>query len=229
LINAYIEGITSNNVRDSLNTECSYNDGASIPGMVVTGRDVAGTPFDVTADTNGQAFIRQKSKVRIMTDSFTGKDSIVLFFGILWGITLSIIGRYRLFDTHLFFCKNRRKYAISRFIIGFFVINIAPIIWFYLLYTYVASELAGAVPIMISAFSSLSLFGFNRVLHAVIAADNHYSRYYSKTEWEAVLSQWGRGSPNTPNTFVAHAIPGIAYLVVIPIIAKVISWIWILN
>jgi len=157
-----------------------------------------------------------------MIDSFTGKDAIVLFFGILWGITLSIIGRYRLFDTHLFFSQDRRNYAISRFIIGFIIINITPIIWFYLLYTYVASEQYGAVPIMLSAFSSLSLFGFNRVLHAIIATDNRYSRYYSEIEWETILSKWERDGPNT---FTAHAIPGIAYLVLIPLIAKAIGWI----
>ena len=157
-----------------------------------------------------------------MVESLTGKDALVLFFGILWGITLSIIGRYRLFDTHLFFSQDRRNYAISRFTVGFIIINICPIIWFYLLYTYVASEQSGAIPIMISAFSSLSLFGFNRAIHAIIATDNHYSRYYSEKEWRAVLSLWGRDGPNT---FVAHAIPAIAYLVLIPIIAKAMGWI----
>jgi hypothetical protein len=154
-----------------------------------------------------------------MDGYFAGKDALILFFGIIWGIILSTVGRYRLFDTHLFFSHDYRCYAICRFIVGFIILNIMPLIWFYLLYTYVVSDQFGAIIIMSSAFSSISLFGFNRILHAIIATDGRYSRYYSDNEQKTILAQWGRSGPNT---FRAHFLPGIAYLVLIPLISKMV-------
>ena len=147
---------------------------------------------------------------------FTGKDALVLFYGIFWATSLATIGRYRLFDTHLFFSQERRRYAIFRFIIAFIIINVAPIFWFWILYSWIVPEATGALPIMAAAFASLSVFGFNRILHAIIATDNFYSIFYSDKEWKAVIDQWGRGDPNT---FISHFLPGISFLIVFPLIA----------
>ena len=151
---------------------------------------------------------------------FTGKDALVLFYGIFWATTLGVIGRYRLFDTHLFFSRNKCRYAISRFIVAFIVINVAPILWFWILYSWIVSETPGALPIMSAAFASLSVFGFHRILHAIIATENFYSKFYSYEEWKAVITQWGRGGPNT---FMPHFLPGIGFLIVFPLIAYAVG------
>ena len=156
-----------------------------------------------------------------MIENFTGKDALVLFFGIFWGIIAGVIGRYRLFDTHLFFDQNLRNYALSRFIVGFIIINIAPIGWFCLLYNYFASDKPGAGPIMAAAVSSFSLFGFNRILHAIIATDKVHSKFYSQEEWTAMMNQWGRKGPNT---FAVHFVPGIAYMIFTLGIAYLTIW-----
>lgn len=57
LANANTEEITSNNVRLSLHTECGCENGAPLPGVMVTGQDESGTSFDVTTDKNGYATI----------------------------------------------------------------------------------------------------------------------------------------------------------------------------
>ena len=151
---------------------------------------------------------------------FTGKDALVLFYGIFWATILNIIGRYRLFDTHLFFSRNKRRYAISRFIVAFIVINVVPILWFWILYSWIVPGTFGALPTMSAAFASLSVFGFHRILHAIIASENFHSKFYSDEEWKAVIAQWGRGGPNT---FMPHFLPGIGFLIVFPLIAYVVG------
>ena len=65
----------------------------------------------------------------------TGKDALVLFYGIFWATVLGVIKRYRLFDTHLIFSRNKRRYALSRLIVAFIIINVIPILWFWILYS----------------------------------------------------------------------------------------------
>lgn len=155
-----------------------------------------------------------------ITMLFTGKDALVFFYGIFWATILTIIGRYRLFDTHLLFSQNQRRYAISRFIVAFIVINVAPILWFWVLYSWIVPEALGVLPTMSAAFASLSIFGFHRILHAIVASENFYSKFYSDKEWQAVMTQWGREGPNT---FMPHFLPGICFLIVFPLIAYAVG------
>ena len=148
---------------------------------------------------------------------FTGKDALVLFYGVFWAISLSKTSRYRLFETDLLFSKERRRYAILRFLMGFIFIDVSTVLWFWFLYTSVLSEdAAGVFPIMAAAFASLSVFGFHRILHAVVATKNLYSKFYSDKEWDSVINQWGG---EHPNTFISHFLPGICYLIVFSAIA----------
>ena len=152
---------------------------------------------------------------------FTGKDAFILFYGIFWATALTTIGRYRLFDTHLFFSQNMRRYAFFRFIVGFIVMDVAPIFWFCILYNLIVPETSGVLPIMSAAFASLSVFAFHRILHAIIATERFHSKFYAKKEWEAVINQWGR---SVPNTFAVHFYPGIGFLIIFSLIAYVIRY-----
>ncbi|MGC9337328.1 MAG: hypothetical protein ACP5EQ_04460 [Candidatus Cloacimonadia bacterium] len=151
---------------------------------------------------------------------FTGEDALILFYGIFWATVLATIGRYRLFDTHLFFSPNKRRHAISRFLAAFGIINVAPILWLWVLFNWIVPQTFGALPIMSAAFASLSVFGFHRILHAVIATEKFYSKFYSEDEWRAVIKQWGRGGPNT---FAPHFIPGLGFLIVFSVIAYAVG------
>ena len=151
---------------------------------------------------------------------FTGKDALVLFYGIFWATALGVIGRYRLFETHLLFSRNKRRYALFRLIVAFITINVVPILWFWILYSWIVPGTSGALPIMSAAFASLSVFGFHRILHAIIATENFHSIFYSDEEWKAVITQWGRDGPNT---FMPHFLPGIGFLIVFPLIAYAVG------
>ncbi len=146
----------------------------------------------------------------------TGKDALVLFYGIFWATVLGVIKRYRLFDTHLIFSRNKRRYALSRLIVAFIIINVIPILWFWILYSWIVPGASGVLPIISAAFASLSVFGFHRILHAIIATKSFHSNFYSDEEWKAVITQWGR---DDPDTFMPHFLPGIGFLIVFSLIA----------
>jgi hypothetical protein len=145
-----------------------------------------------------------------------GNVALILFYGVFWAAALSAAGRFRAFDTHTFFSGKTRRYAVNRFLVALFIINLCPVVWLWLLYVYIVPNEAGALPIMSAAFASLSVFGFHRILHAIIATDNFYSKFYSNEEWKAIINQWGRGGPNT---FAAHFFPGIGFLIIFLLIA----------
>jgi hypothetical protein len=152
-----------------------------------------------------------------------GKDALVLFFGVYFTLVMNLIRKYRTFDVQLLFSKDKDKRTLfqRRFIIGFLVIDVLPIIWFLILYTAVIPNRAGPFPIMGAAFAALSVLGFVKILHSIIATEN-YSKYYTKEEFQYVVSEWGRKN-DTDNTFKAHFIPGFFYLIIFPALAYIVA------
>ena len=73
----------------------------------------------------------------------------------------------------------------------------------------------------ISNFAALSVLGFTRILHSVIATERH-KNFYSDEEFDAVMSKWGKGN-DQDNRFKAHFITGFSYLIIFPVIAYFIS------
>ncbi len=153
----------------------------------------------------------------------SGKDALILFFGVYLTAVIQLIRKYRTFDIYLFFSKDKTKRVRSmrRFVSGFMIIDVIPILWFLILYTFVIPNSPGPFPIMAAAFAALSVLGFARILHSVIATEKH-EKYYSNDEFEDVMSKWGKGN-DTDNTFKAHFITGFSYLIIFPIIAYLIS------
>jgi hypothetical protein len=151
-----------------------------------------------------------------------GKDALILFFGVYFTLLMNLIRKYRTFDLQLLFSKDKdRKIRFQRrFIMGFLIIDILPILFFLVLYLIIPNR-TGPFPIMGAAFASLSVLGFVKILHAIIATEN-YANYYTEEEFQYVLSQWGR-KDDADNSFKAQFIPGIAYLIVFPALAYVVS------
>ena len=146
----------------------------------------------------------------------TGSVALIFFYGIFWAAVLNAAGRFRAFDTHTFFSGETCRSAVSRFLVALFIINLCPVAWLWFLYVYIVPNESGALPMMSAAFASLSVFGFHRILHAIIATENFRSKFYSDEEWKAVINQWGRDGPNT---FMPHFLPGIGFLMVFSLIA----------
>ena len=153
----------------------------------------------------------------------SGKDALVLFFGVYLTAVIQLIRKYRTFDIYLFFSKDktRRIRSMRRFVSGFMIIDVIPILWFLILYTFVIPNNPGPFPIMAAAFAALSVLGFARILHSVIATEKH-EKYYSNEEFEDVISKWGKGN-DIDNSFKAHFITGFSYLIIFPVIAYLIS------
>ena len=152
----------------------------------------------------------------------SGKNALILFFGVYLTVIINLIRKYRTFDIYLFFSNDpsKRIRSVRRFISGFFIIDVMPILWFLVLYTFVIPNDPGPFPIMAAAFAALSILGFARILHSVIATEKH-GKFYSEKDFNTVMSKWGRGD-DPDNSFKAHFITGFSYLIIFPVIAYLI-------
>ncbi len=75
--------------------------------------------------------------------------------------------------------------------------------------------------IFAAAFASLSVFCIPRLLHAFIATKSTYKWFYDKKEWKEVLDDIGGKSED--DSFWAHFLPGIGYILFFVIIAWVVQ------
>lgn len=148
----------------------------------------------------------------------------ILFYGVFWGVSLTLIGKYNIFDTHLIRSKKYRQYAICRFILGTLLINILPIIWFLILFYYVVPTTNGWVEMFVSAFLTISIFGFIRILHA-FAITIWHNCFYPDKEWNKIKKRIkdNKIEDETLFDFRAHFAPGfLIYFLLIPLFALLI-------
>jgi hypothetical protein len=141
----------------------------------------------------------------------TGREALILFYGIFWATSLSMVAKYRLFYTAAFFNSDNsfRVKVRKRFLLALFVIDLLPIAWLYVLYAWIVPNKTSPWAMVSAAIASLSVFGFPRILHSLIAIPKRRSIYYSKEEWEKVEKDI---PPQNPDCFHAHFIPGFLYL-----------------
>ena len=138
----------------------------------------------------------------------TGSEALILLYSLFWAAALAMTGRYQAFDAPSMWAREPR--AVRRFVVGLLVLNLFPILWLTLLYRLVVPAQEGWAPIAAAAVAALSVFGFHRILHALIASDATHSRFYTADEIRAVRN---RDPFTQPQTFAAHFWPGLIYIV----------------
>jgi predicted DCC family thiol-disulfide oxidoreductase YuxK len=148
----------------------------------------------------------------------TGQQALVFFYAIFWAAVLSTTGRYQPFDTSSMWKRNGR--AWRRFIVSFLILNLLPIGWLALLYNFVIPSTKGLMPIVAAAFASLSIFGYPRILHAILASDSTYHWFFTKLQ---IIQVRDRGAFKQPQTFSAHFVPGIIYIFVFVLLGLLIG------
>jgi hypothetical protein len=138
----------------------------------------------------------------------TGRQALVLFYAFFWAAALSVTGRYQPFDTPSAWSGESR--AVKRLLVSLLILNVLPILWFLLLYNIIPND-DRLASIVAAAFASLSVFAFHRILHACIASENMYQSFYTLEQVEEVRD---RGKFTQPQTFGAHFIPGLFYIII---------------
>jgi hypothetical protein len=138
----------------------------------------------------------------------TGHQALVLFYAFFWAAAISVTVRYQPFDTPSAWVRESR--AIKRLLVSLLILNILPILWFFFLYKIIPDD--NRLPsIIAAAVASLSVFGFHRILHAFIASESMYQCFYTLEQVKEVRD---RGKFTQPQTFSAHFIPGLLYIIV---------------
>jgi hypothetical protein len=141
-----------------------------------------------------------------------GTNSLLFFYAFFWALALGGASRFRAFDTASLWRKGKDRQRVARRIaVSMLTITIAPVGWLIILGNYVVPSSPGLPAAVSAAVSSLSVFGFLRILHAFVASNPTYQCFYTVKEVDLVRS--ASAFPGQPQTFVAHFVPGIAYLV----------------
>jgi hypothetical protein len=136
-----------------------------------------------------------------------------------WAAALSATSRYEAFDTPSLWARDR--HARRRFAAALLWLNVIPIGWFFVLYRWVIPAAPSLLAAVAAAVASLSVFGFHRVLHALIATDGRWQRYYA-TE-QQICQVRNRGAFRQPQTFASHFVPGVLYIAACGSIAVLIG------
>ena len=148
----------------------------------------------------------------------TSHEALVLFYSFFWAVALGMTGRYEPFDTPSMW--KRERLACNRFIVSIITINVFPIVCFFILYSWVIPDEKSWTSIIAAAISSLSVFGFHRLLHAFVASDQTYRHFYTDEQVSQVRC---RDKFTQPQTFWSHFGPGLLYLVFFPGFAWLIT------
>jgi hypothetical protein len=150
----------------------------------------------------------------------TGRQALVLFYAFFWAAALSVTGRYQPFDTPSAWSRDKR--AVKRLLASLLILNALPILWFLLLYNIIPND-DHLTSIIAAAIASLSVFAFHRILHAFIASEKKYHSFYTDEQVKEVRE---RGKFTQPQTFSAHFIPGLLYVIIPSGIAWLITILW---
>lgn len=137
----------------------------------------------------------------------TGHAALILFYAFFWQHALGMTARYQGFDTPSMWAGEKR--VLRRGAWAFVFLNLLPIVWLLVLYKWFIPAGQGLLVIAGAACGGLSVFGFHRILHAIIATDGRYRHYYTDTEIKSVRLRDGF---NQPQDFVSHFWPGVSYL-----------------
>ena len=149
----------------------------------------------------------------------TGSEALIFFYGVFWATVVSSASRYRPFETADLFSADppTRKMSLRRMLWSLLLLNGLPITNLTLLYSHVVPVSNNGSAIASAAFGGLSVFAYTRLLHAILATDAQWHRYFTPVQYENFSDQYGRqGSPKTAR---AHAIPGLAYLALFTLLA----------
>lgn len=147
----------------------------------------------------------------------SAREALVLFFAVFWSGALASISEYNAFDTADFFRSTERLRGIRRFAVAVTIANFVPVAVLYVLYKWVfADKPSSALGVVAAASASMSVFSIPRILHSIIVSPRWYDCFYTKEGRDEVVC---RSGAKPEDSFGSHFWPGLAYLLIGPLIA----------
>jgi len=156
----------------------------------------------------------------------SGQAALVFFFGLFWASALSAITEFRAFDTAGWWRRREssRSRGLSRFLTGIAIADAVPLALLWILYNSPLVDQAAQRPfrpVVVAAVASLSVFFVPRFMHAILATTWH-SCFYDDAEWRQVVVD---AKAQESDTFAAHFVPGVGYVIVFVGAAAVLRWV----
>jgi len=154
---------------------------------------------------------------------FDSKDALIFFYGIFWATTLPAMSRFGPFEVTWVFRKgNARKRGLYRCVISALVLNVGPVLWFWILYgnDLIIPISTDANVIMASAFASLSVFGFSNLTYALFAPDRPATIFYTQEKRQKIICD---SKLDRTIKFRDYFVPAIGYFVFWPLVAWLVA------
>ena len=148
------------------------------------------------------------------------KTVFTLFFAVQWTTAFATLSRYHLFDGHLL-ATDKQHGVLRRLGIGVVLLVIFPIALFIAL-LWLIPDSKSWWPVALAALAPVALFSLSRFVHAWIASEGRWERYYEPPEYEALLRDW-RPTRQPPTGPIPHVVEGMVLLTVGVVAAFVAS------
>lgn len=140
------------------------------------------------------------------------KEIFITLSAVFWATALSNTSKFMPFNTAnaAFFYKKEGQKALLRFLTSVFIINFLPALFFLEFYSMLLKKpsVFSYIFIFLAAFS---FFGWQRILHSIIATDKSRTFFYSDDEIEIIFNEkWNKLFIS--DSFFPHALFGMIYL-----------------
>ena len=153
----------------------------------------------------------------------TPRALLLFLYGLFWAQLLSTTGRYNAFPTAAILNPSEpgRSKRLLRLAVSFFVLDLFPIGWLFVLWQWVVLENnPGFLALAGAAIAALSIFGWLRIYHAIVASRGAVSFFYTDEETSRLAIQ---GPINIERPHYTHWIPGLMYMTLFPLAGYFVS------
>ena len=135
----------------------------------------------------------------------------IVSFSIFYAVMLHTLKGIHAFDTSAAFTANRK--ALFRFAMSVIFLNLFPFLHFSIILLYLLNYLVVDIFSILLVFSlSISIFGFDKVFHAMLIRGR--TRFYTESEFESVLKFSDSTRRKFESNFLQFLVPGLLYILV---------------
>jgi hypothetical protein len=152
------------------------------------------------------------------------RSFLMLLYGLFWAQLLSTSSRYNGFPTAAIMNRSEpdKGKRLLRLGVSFGVLNFFPIAWLYVLWQWVVLDhnAAGFWGFAGAALAALSIFGWLRLYHAIVASSGSVNFFYTHEEKDQYEIQ---GPSKLERPHYSHWLPGLFYMIVFPLAGYIVG------
>lgn len=122
----------------------------------------------------------------------TARDAFLVVYAVLWAAATPSFGRSRAFSTSAWFAQSPllRRQSLRRWYWGLAIANVGPLLVLAGVWSLLPPSHVTGWGVLGGGSAGLSVAAFPRFLHAVLASDGRWPRYYAGDQWRDLMEKW---------------------------------------